>query len=162
MIPKVKGYFRGIGIVEVLWKEVVSLLNCCLAAAITYNDAIHNFWVGRETGTVALEAKLIQQLTVIREAFLFEVFLDLQKAYYYLDWEMSLELLVVYGVGLRTLRLLQTYWERLTMVAKASRYFGRPFKGYRGVTQGGPMSPKIFNVVRDAIIRQRMSMVMPT
>ena len=30
----------------------------------------------------------------------------------------------------------------------------RPFNAYRGVTQGGPLSPKIFNFVVDAVVRE--------
>ena len=33
------------------------------------------------------------------------------------------------------------------MFVRDSGYFGTPFKGHRGVTQGDPLSPKIFNVV---------------
>ena len=48
------------------------------------------------------------------------------------------------------------------MVDKASRYFGRPFKGYQGVTQGDPLSPTIFNVVVDAVIRHWVTVLTPT
>ena len=85
-------------------------------------------------GTAALEAKLPQQLTAMREAVLFEVFLDLRKACDALDWERALVLLAVYGVGPRTVRLLCTYWDRLNMEAKAGGCFRLPFKGYQGVT----------------------------
>ena len=39
------------------------------------------------------------------------------------------------------------------MVARAGGYYGKGFKGERGVTQGDPLSPTIFNVVVDAVIR---------
>ena len=39
------------------------------------------------------------------------------------------------------------------MVARAGGYFGKGFKGGRGVTQGDPLSPTIFNVVVDAVVR---------
>ena len=45
------------------------------------------------------------------------------------------------------------YWERTTMVARTGRYYGKGFKGERGVTQGDPLSPTIFNVVVDAVVR---------
>ena len=51
------------------------------------HDVMHGFWAGRGTGTAALEAKMIQQTTAMREAVLFEVFLDFQKAYDSLDWD---------------------------------------------------------------------------
>ena len=59
LIPKGKGDFQGIGLVEVLWKAVARLLNCRLTEAILYHDALHRFRLGRGTGTSALEAKLI-------------------------------------------------------------------------------------------------------
>ena len=77
--------FRGVVLVEVLWKAVTSLLNRRLTAAITFHDVLHGFWAGRGTGTVALEANLLQHLTAMREVVLFEVLLDLQKAYESLD-----------------------------------------------------------------------------
>ena len=39
------------------------------------------------------------------------------------------------------------------MVARAGGYYGEAFKGARGVTQGDPISPTIFNVVVDAFVR---------
>ena len=38
------------------------------------------------------------------------------------------------------------------MAARAGGYYGTAFKGARGVTQGDPMSPTIFNVVVDAVV----------
>ena len=98
----------------------------------------------------------------MREAVLFKVFLDLRKAYAALDQERALDIITAYGVGPRTVRILRTYWDRLTMVAKAGGYFGRPFKGYQGVTQGETLSPTIFNVVVDAVIRHWVMVVTPT
>ena len=39
------------------------------------------------------------------------------------------------------------------MVARADGYYGEAFKGARGVTQGEPLSPTIFNVVVDVVVR---------
>ena len=39
------------------------------------------------------------------------------------------------------------------MVARAGGYYRKGFKGGRGVTQGDPLSPTIFNVVVDAVVR---------
>ena len=59
----------------------------------------------------------------MREEVLFEVFLNLQKAYDALDWDIYLDILATYRFGPRTIQLLQTYWDRLTMVARAGGYF---------------------------------------
>ena len=38
----------------------------------------------------------------MREEVLYKVFLDLRKAYDELEWEIRMEIIVGYGVGLRT------------------------------------------------------------
>ena len=38
------------------------------------------------------------------------------------------------------------------MVARAGGYYGTAFKGERGVTQGDPLPPTIFNVVVDTVV----------
>ena len=111
LVPKGKRNFRGVGLVEVLWEAVASLLNQRLNEVIIYHDALCTFWEGRGTGTVSPEAKLIQHLTAMREAVLFGVFLDLEKAYDALDQERFPELIAAYRVGPRMLRLLHTYWD---------------------------------------------------
>ena len=39
------------------------------------------------------------------------------------------------------------------MVARAGGYYGTVLGGERGVTQSDPLSPDIFNVVVDAVVR---------
>ena len=39
------------------------------------------------------------------------------------------------------------------MVARTGGYYRTAFRGERGVTQGDPLSPTIFNVVVDAVVR---------
>ena len=96
--------------------------------AIKIYNVLQGFRAGRRTGTAALEAKLIQQLTAMRELVFFKFFLEIHNAYDDLDWDRCLEILVVYGVCPRKIRLLWTYWYRLTVVDRAGGYFGLPFK----------------------------------
>ena len=50
----------------------------------------------------------------------------------------------------------------MAMVDRSGGYFRRPFKGYRGMTQGEPLPPTIFNVVMDYVIRHWVTVVIPT
>ena len=70
-----------------------------------------------------------------------------------MDRSMCLDILEVYGVGPRALRLLCRYWERLQMVAQTGGYYIETLHRERGVPQGGPLSPTIFNVVVDAVFQ---------
>ena len=84
-IPKGKGDYRGIGLVEVMWKVVAVILNSRFTSFITFHDVLHGFRAGRGTGTATLEANLLQQLAAMREEVLYVIFLDLTKAYDALD-----------------------------------------------------------------------------
>ena len=70
-----------------------------------------------------------------------------------MDRSRSLDILKGYRVGQRVRRLLREYWKKSTMVARSGGYYGTGFKGERGLTQGDPLSPTIFNVVVDAVVR---------
>ena len=146
------GDFRGIGLVEILWKTVTGILNRRFTSEIHFHDIIHGFREGRGTGATALEYKILQQITAMKEAVLYDILLDLQKAYDDLDWDRCLGILAAHGVFPRALQLLWTYWGRIAIVYRARGYYGHPFKGYRGVTQGDPLYSTIFNLVVDAVI----------
>ena len=55
-------------------------------------------------------------------------------------------------MGPQDFRILQKYWGRLQIVAREEGYYGSAFQGFRGVTQGDPLSPTIFNVVVYAVV----------
>ena len=144
---------------EVVWKVVAAILNLWLMASITFHDFFHGFRAGRGTGTATLKAKLLPQLAALREEVLYVIFLDLQKMYDALDRSRYLEILEGCGVGPRARRLLQTYWRRLKMVVRAGGYYGTAFQGVRGVTRLYPLSPTIFNLVVDAVLRHYVAMI---
>ena len=125
LIPKGNGNFRGIGLLDVIWKTVTG---------IQFHDVLHRFRTGRGNWIAPLEAKPLQQLMAMREEVLHEIFLDLHKAYDALDRDRCLNILVAYRVGPRPIRLLRRYWDQLTMVARDGGYYGAPFKGFRGET----------------------------
>ena len=58
LFPKGKKDHRGIGLVEVVWKVVVEILNRRFTSSITYHDALHGFRAGRGTRTSSLMATI--------------------------------------------------------------------------------------------------------
>ena len=91
---------------------------------------------------------------------LYYIFLDLRKAYDTVDRERLLEILEGYGVGPNTLGLLKFYWENQRCVARSGNYHGSVFVPERGVTQGGIISPILFNILVDAVVRKWYADVM--
>ena len=93
------------------------------------------------------------QMAACKDIPLYQVFLDLTKAYDTLDRGRTIEILKTYGTGPNTIRLLERYWLKNFLVPKQSGFFGAPFQAHRGVTQGDIISPCIFNIVIDAVLR---------
>jgi Reverse transcriptase (RNA-dependent DNA polymerase) len=161
LIPKGAGSneVRGIGLLEVVWKLLTTIMNSRIIKSVEYHDAHHGFRANRGTGTATLEAKLRMQLAMVEGKNLFQIFIDFSKAYDTLDRGRTLKILEGYGIGPRILGILRTFWEQQKVVVRQSGYYGTPFKPSRGVTQGDVISPTIFNIVEDAIIRYWMSTI---
>jgi hypothetical protein len=85
---------------------------------------------------------------------LYQIFVDLRKAYDHLNREKCLEIMTGYGVGPKLLRLQTQFWTQAEMVCRAGGSFGKLFAAFRGITQGGPLSSIMFNVCVDAVIRE--------
>ena len=81
LIPKGKGEFWGIGIVEVAWKVCSAVANFRLKRGFVSHDALYRFRVGWGIGMATLEAKLAQQIEWLAHETLFQFFLDICKAY---------------------------------------------------------------------------------
>ena len=90
---------------------------------------------------------------------LFQVLLDVRKAYDSLDRERCLKLLRGYGLGLNLSRLLKSYWKRQRIAPKMGKCLGTAFGKGRGVTQGDPTYPMILNIVVDAVVWTVLEMV---
>ena len=71
-----------------------------------------------------------------------------------MDRGRCLEILEGYGVGPNILRLIRVFWDIALMACRTGGYYCKPFQAHRGVTQGGPLSPCIFNVMVDAVVRK--------
>jgi len=139
LIRKGGGDYRGIGLLEPIWKVLERVMDLRLET-IKLHDSLHGCLAGRGTGTGIIETKLAQQLAHLEQAPFFGVFIDLKKALDAMDRGRCLAILALHGVGPKMLRLIRSFWETATNVCRTKGNYGRPFKAGRGVTQGGPLS----------------------
>ena len=136
LIPKILGGYRGIGLVEVVWKFFSSIVNNRLQSTIILHGALHGFIQVRVAGVYIMDTKLEQQLTGIVHTSMFQVFLDVQKSYNSLYRGRCMEILRGYGLVHILHRLLQSYWYGQKVVPKAGIFWASFQNGERGDTWG--------------------------
>ena len=44
LLLKGRGGYRGVGLVEVIWKMITTIINTRLGVAISLHDAMYGFW----------------------------------------------------------------------------------------------------------------------
>ena len=93
------------------------------------------------------------QLAKKENKILYMIFLDIKKAYDSVDRDKLLTLLQNYGVGENICNIICNMWLEDIIVPKQKQYYGKPFLSSKGVKQGDIISPTIFNIVVDAVIR---------
>jgi hypothetical protein len=118
------------------------------------HEALHGCRSGCGIGKAILEAKLAQQLAHLEQEPFYVVFLDPKKAFDAMDRERCLLVLEGNGAGTNMVRLIRSFWRDATIVYRASGNYGEPFCAGRGVTQGGPLSAKLFNILVDTVVRE--------
>ncbi len=116
------------------------------------HDSLHGYCNKLGTGTAIIKAKLAQQLSYLELKPFYGVFLDLQKAFDAMDREWCNMLLEGYGAGPQLIQLIRSYWRDAFMVCRVVGNYGTSFKAGRSVTQSGPLSAKLFNILVNAIV----------
>ncbi len=118
LLPKGGGDYRGIGLLEPLWKVVECIMDRRLNALLLH-EALHGCRNGHGTGTAILEAKLARQLAHLELEPFYGVFLDLKKAFEAMDRERCLLILEGYGPGPNMVKLICNFWREGIMVCHA-------------------------------------------
>jgi hypothetical protein len=153
LIPKGGRDYRGIGLLEPVWKCIEQVIDHQLDM-INLHDSLHGCRHNRGTGTAIIEAKLAQQLSYLELRPFYGVFLNLRKAFDAMDRERCLMVLEGYGAGPRIIQLIRGFWRDAIMVCRAAGNYGTAFKAGRSVTQGGPLSAKLFNIMVNAVVQE--------
>ena len=86
------------------------------------------------------------------------LFLDLWKAYDTIEWDRLLITLKGYVSGPKMCGVLENFWECQQMVPRQNGFHRMAFPATRGITNGRLVSPTLFNVVVDNVIRTWLAM----
>jgi hypothetical protein len=93
-------------------------------SCLKLHNCLHGILPCRGMGTAIMEVKLNQQLAWVDQAPLYQIYLDLKKAYDALNQTWCLEILEGYGVGPSLLCLQKQLWDNAKMVCRAGGNFG--------------------------------------
>jgi Reverse transcriptase (RNA-dependent DNA polymerase) len=123
LIPKgVPDQYRGIALLEVIYKLVSSIINLRISQKIHYHDAIHGFRKGHGTSTAIIEAKLRMQLAKRTTNPLYFEFMDLKKSCDTLDRGRTIEMLKGYGVGPNIIHFIEQILRMDTIIPKQAGF----------------------------------------
>ena len=57
-------------------------------------------------------------------------------------------------MGPKMLKVIGFFWDHSVLVCRAGGCYGEPLQTRRGVTQGGPFSPRILNTMVDGVVQE--------
>ena len=81
LIPKGNIYTWEIGLFEVVWKVVESVIDTRIKTVVQFKDVLHGFRAGIRTRNAIMEFKPDEELASVDEDPFFLILLDLRKAY---------------------------------------------------------------------------------
>ncbi len=85
---------------------------------------------------------------------LYAAFMDLEKAYDRVNWLALWDVLKIYGVGAKLLSAIKSFYEKASACVKISGEISEHFEIKVGLRQGCVMSPWLFNIYMDGVMRE--------
>ena len=138
---------------EALYKLCSSVINRRIVWNADWHDGVHGFRRRRGCTMAIIKAKFLAEKARSEGKLLYQVFLDLTKAYNTVARDCLFLLLEDYGLGPRWRAVLQATWTDSVLVPKKGGRYGQMIFTSRGVCQGDIISPTLFNIIIDAILR---------
>ncbi len=84
---------------------------------------------------------------------LYAAFMDLEKAYDRVNWLALLEVFRIFGVGGKLLSATKSFYEEASACVKICGETSEHFEIKVGLSQGCVMSPWLFNIYMDGVMR---------
>ena len=107
------GEYRGIGLIEVMWKVISVIIDRHLANSIKFHDIQHCLWANIGMGATNFDSNILQKIPGLFQKVLHEIFIYLHKACGALDREQNITIMEGYRVVPQVLVLLAWYFYKL-------------------------------------------------
>ena len=85
---------------------------------------------------------------------IYQIFLDLRKAYDSIDRKRVIQILKKYKVGPKIRNYIWKIWEKQKFWLRQAGFYSDAVEVDRGCTQGDTDSPVIFNIIVDVVLRR--------
>ena len=112
------------------------------------------FRSGRGCVDQIFTVKMLAEKYLVKGRKLYAAFMDLEKAYDRVDWDALWDVLKIYGVGGQLLQGIKAFYQGANACVKIGGELSESFCIKTGVRQGCVMSPWLFNVYMDGVIRE--------
>ena len=150
------GSYRGISLLSVVGKVygrvLIERVIECTDEAIGEEQC--GFRSGRGCSDQIFVVRQICEKMLEKHREVFWAFMDLEKAYDRIDREALWQVLGIYGVGGCVLRGIQSFYEGSTACVRVGSDMSESFEVTVGLRQGCVMSPWLFNVYMDGVVRE--------
>lgn len=155
--PELLVNYRGISLISVSLKILLGIMGDRLSVAVEASDLI----VPEQSGFRRREEAISQFIAVaeiVRRRHLkgdstFGVFIDFKKAYDKVHHEALYRILDNMGVRGKFLRFIKNMYKNSIMTVRAGGYLGNSFRMKRGTRQGCPLSPLLFILFINHILK---------
>ena len=153
--------YRGITLNSALSKVLESLILCTLVPLLSNSGILHPNQSAYRKGVSCADTIFATQEMINRYmqegCKVFMCFYDLHKPFDSVEFPVLLHRLFVSGVNSKTCRLLQNWYTNSTSSVRVGYHSSPTFQLQRGVRQGSILSPFLFLLVMDPLLRQLQS-----
>ena len=150
------GSYRGISLLsiagKVYGKVVIERVKAITESCVSEEQGA--FQKGRGCVDQIFTLRMIVEKMLAKGKKVYAAFMDLEKAYDRIDWEAMWDVLRVYEVGGKLLNAVKAFYRDARACVRIDGEIGESFTIKGGVRQGCVMSPWLFNLYMDGVIRE--------